>query len=159
MWYGGDHGWSWNWILSQRVLYSSDLEILKCCQLRARRALTLFNDRAYYLHRHLYSNSALLVLSHRLLYSNSALLVLNGTSLNSINALLALNWWCMLCWWSLWYNLNVQKLFQCYLILKLLDSMHRHGWPFHSKHFENELFVKYCIPREFLKVSSQILSK
>ena len=102
---------------------------------------------------------------HRLLYSSSALLVLNGTSLNST----IMPFWLStddVCsvggpYGTTWTNnLNVQKLIHCYLILKLLDSMHRHGWPFHSKHFENEqLFVKYCIPREFLKVSSQILSK
>ena len=52
------------------------------CRLRARRALTLFNNIPLRTRR---------ALSPQTLYSDSPLLVLNGTSLNNINALLALN--------------------------------------------------------------------
>ena len=52
------------------------------CQLRARRALSIFKDVPL-------TNRRALSLYTR--YSNSALLVLNGTSLNSDSALLALN--------------------------------------------------------------------
>ena len=68
----------------------------KCCQLRARRALSLLNDvllrtrRALLLYKG-YCNSVLLVFKEISLNSINALLVLNGTSLNSINALLVLN--------------------------------------------------------------------
>ena len=53
------------------------------CQLRARRALSLFKDVPLGTRR---------ALSPKTLYSNSPLLVLNGTSLNIDSALLALNW-------------------------------------------------------------------
>ena len=52
------------------------------CQLRARRALSLFNNVALRTRR---------VLSLYNVYGDSALLVLNGTLLNSINALLVLS--------------------------------------------------------------------
>ena len=64
-------------------------------QLRARRALSLFNDAPLRTTRRL---------SLCTLYSISPLLVLNGTSLNIDNALLVLNWWysqlCLsqICW-------------------------------------------------------------
>ena len=59
------------------------MELLHCW-LRARRALSLFNDAPLRTRRALLPQT---------LYSNSACLVLNGTCLNSINAHLALNWW------------------------------------------------------------------
>ena len=54
------------------------------CQLRARRALSIFKDVP------LGTRRVLLLYN---VYVNSTLLVLNGTSLNSDSALLALNWW------------------------------------------------------------------
>ena len=66
------------------------------CQLRARRALLIFNDvplrsrRVLSLYK-VYGDSALLVLNGTLMNSVNALLVLNGTLMNSVNALLVLN--------------------------------------------------------------------
>ena len=63
----------------------------RCRQLRARRALSIFNDVPLRTRR--------VLLLYRA-YGDSTLLVLNGTSLNCNNALLALNWWYVVISWG-----------------------------------------------------------
>ena len=75
-------------------IFVSSIKII--CQLRARRALSIFKDvplrtRRALLPLTLYSDSALLVLNRTTLNIDSTLLALNATSLNIDSALLALN--------------------------------------------------------------------
>ena len=81
----------WQWffssvwqILSGFQFFSEKLWFYVYCQLRARRALSIFKDIPLRTRR---------VLSLYKVYGDSALLVLNGTRLNSDSVLLALNWW------------------------------------------------------------------
>ena len=73
-------------VLNQQYLQCKSViwQRFSYCQLRARRALSIFKDVLFRTRR---------ALSLYKVYGDSALLVLNGTSLISDSALLVLNWW------------------------------------------------------------------